>query len=329
METAWIEAFRGSRDLPTARANGDVVAMSSEIERSRWNGLAEAFTCHLVDLPGAGRTEVGPGARIHLLEHELGAPLFERLQAGALLTDAGNAFLPHAEALLASMRDGTEAVLALRGPDRGVVTLAVVGTLASTPLTARLRRFREAHSGVDLRLRTALSPEVSELVLRGDATLGLRYGLDSNPHLESRKVHEEPMVPVCDPGHRLAGRKEVEPEELAGETWITFPPRPGRPREPYLATLERKLAALGLPDARILPIDSLTAQKRMVEAGFGLALLPASSLEEELRSGSLREMAIPALRTTIPVYLLQRKRAFQSGATKGLVELLEGWADFG
>src|SRR5262250_2745970 len=98
--------------------------------------------------------------RIHLLERELGAPLFERIRSGAVLTDAGRAFLPHAETLLASVRDGLDAVSALRGTDRGAITLAVVGTLASTSLTARLRRFRELHPRVDLRVRTALSREV-------------------------------------------------------------------------------------------------------------------------------------------------------------------------
>jgi DNA-binding transcriptional LysR family regulator len=40
------------------------------------------------------------------------------------------------------------------------------------------------------------------------------------------------------------------------------------------------LAAAGLSAAEIIPIDSLTAQKRMVEAGFGLALLPKSSVDD-------------------------------------------------
>src|SRR5262244_412035 len=87
--------------------------------------------------------------RIHLLERELGAPLFERVHAGVILTDAGRAFLPHAEALLASLHDAVEAVDSVRGGTRGTVTLAVVGTLASTALTQQLRRFREAHAGVD------------------------------------------------------------------------------------------------------------------------------------------------------------------------------------
>ena len=43
-----------------------------------------------------------------------------------------------------------------------------------------------------------------------------------------------------------------------------------------------------------MPIDSLTAQKRMVEAGFGLAALPETSLAEELRTGTLCAIAAPA-----------------------------------
>src|SRR5690242_4173304 len=97
--------------------------------------------------------------RVHLLEDDLGAPLFERMRSGVVLSDAGRAFLPHAEAALASLRDGSSAVAALRGTSRGPVALAVVGTLASTTLTRALRRFRRAYPAIDLRLQTALSAE--------------------------------------------------------------------------------------------------------------------------------------------------------------------------
>jgi DNA-binding transcriptional LysR family regulator len=263
--------------------------------------------------------------RVHLLEQELGAPLFDRVRSGATLTDAGRAFLPHAEALLASMRDGVEAVGALRGGDRGTVTLALVGTLASTPLTARLRTFREAFPAIELRVRTALSREVSDLVRRGDATLGLRYERDPHPELVSTVVHHESMVTVCAPRHRLAGARTVRPAALEGERWITFPPRPGPGPEPYATLLEQRLAACGLGGAAVIHIDSLTAQKRMVEAGFGLALLSTSSVDEELRSGSLRVLRAPALRATIPIVLIHRRRGYLSGAARALAAALSDW----
>src|SRR5215470_2051372 len=263
--------------------------------------------------------------RIKLLEAELGAPLFDRLGRGVALTEAGRAFLPHAQALLASMRDGLEAVKAVRGTGQGTVTLALAGTLASGSLTARLSRLRQAHPDLDLRLRTALSAEVSALVLRGDAALGLRYGTDPDPGLVSVIIYHERLVPVCPPGHPLAVGGTDAAAALDGQRWLTFPPPPGAPADLYARALEQILAAHGLGGAEILPIDSLTAQKRMAEAGFGLAILPESSLDEELRTGTLREIDAPALTASIPVALIRRRSAFQSGAARALAAALTDW----
>ena len=262
--------------------------------------------------------------RIKLLEAELGAPLFDRLGRGVTLTEAGRAFLPHAQALLASMRDGIDAVNAVRGTGHGTVTLALVGTLASSSLTARLSRLCQEHPGLDLRLRTALSAEISALVLRGDAALGLRYGTDPDPGLVSVIIHRERLVPVCPPGHPLTAGGTDLAAALAGQRWLAFPPRPGAP-DAYAVALQQLLAAHGLGAAEILPIDSLTAQKRMAEAGFGLAILPESSLDEELRTGTLRAIDAPALTATIPVALIRRRNAFQTGAARALTAALTDW----
>ncbi len=284
----------------------------------RHGGFTRAATALHLSQPAVSR-------RVELLERALGAPMLERLRGGAALTESGKAFLPYAEALLASARDGAAAVRAVERMDRGAITLALVGTLASTSLTSCLEQFRTAHPEVQLRLRTALSQEVSSLVRRGDATLGLRYGLDSNPELTASTIFEEPMYPVCAPRHRLARGRRVETKALTGEPWITFPPRPGVTGEPYTTALHQRLAACGLGDAEIIPIDSLTAQKRLVEAGFGLALLPESSVDEELRTGTLHRLSAPAMSATIPVVLIRRRQGYLSGAARRLMDLLEAW----
>src|SRR6516162_8763514 len=69
-------------------------------------------------------------------------------------------------------------------------------------------------------------------------------------------------------------------------------------------------------------IDSLTAQKRLVQAGFGLALVPESSVRDELKLGSLKELEIPALRASIPVALIHRRDGYLNPAARALIALM-------
>src|SRR5579871_1102542 len=86
------------------------------------------------------RSQPAVSRRLLLIQRELGAPLFERLRGRARLTEAGRVFLPHAEAALASIKDGEEAVRALQSGIEGTVSLALVGTLADTRIVGALRR---------------------------------------------------------------------------------------------------------------------------------------------------------------------------------------------
>ena len=83
-----------------------------------------------------------------------------------MLTEVGRTFLPYAEAVLAAVKDGTQAVQALQRGNHGAVSLAMVGTLAGTTIVEQLRRFSSRHRNTRLELRTALSREVSALVRR-------------------------------------------------------------------------------------------------------------------------------------------------------------------
>lgn len=269
------------------------------------------------------RSQPAISRRIEMLEGALGARLFERVPGGVVLTEPGHAFLPYAESVLAGIQDGVEAVRELERGERGAIALALVGTLASTRLSAVLRRFARRHPGVTVGLRTATSQEVSELVRRGEATLGLRYFTDPDPSLACAPVMDEALVVACAPDHPLAGKRVRDPQKLARARWVVFP-APRHRREAFVGIQTQRLAAAGLGDADTVPIDSLTAQKRFVEAGFGVALLVESSVQEELRAGSLALIDVPALRARVPVVLVRRRAGHLSGAARLLAEQLGG-----
>ena len=215
--------------------------------------------------------------RIDLLEREIGVPLFDRMPSGVRLTDAGKAFLPYARQTLAAARDGAEAARALEAEERGTVTLALVGTLASTRLTAQLRDFRDGSPGVRLLMHTARSEEVSAMVQRGDAQLGLRYFAGPDRDLVARPV----VMSRCgwsaraNPGSWIPAVTDAR--ALVDVPWVGFPQGESSSGEPFAQAVEQQLVRCGMGDAEYIAIDSLTAQKRLIEADFGIGLMPASA----------------------------------------------------
>lgn len=260
--------------------------------------------------------------RIDLLEREVGVPLFDRVPSGVRLTDAGEAFLPYAWQVLAAARDGAEAARALEAEERGTVTLALVGTLASTQLTARLRAFRDGWPGVRLLMHTARSDEVSAMVRQGDAQLGLRYFAGPDRDLVAQSVADEPLRVVCASQSRLVDPAATDARALVGVPWVGFPREGASAGEQFSRAVEQQLARYGMGDAEYLAIDSLTAQKRLIEADFGVGLMQASAIEEELRLGTLRVLAITALEIAVPVLVIHRRNGYLSGAARRLLASL-------
>jgi DNA-binding transcriptional LysR family regulator len=268
------------------------------------------------------RTQPAISRRLALLENEVGAPLFERVAGGVVLSEAGRALLPHAERVLSAVRDAESAMHALRTEAGGPVSLVAVGTLAGANLTAVLRIFAAEHPNADLSIRTATSAEVSDIVRRGDATVGLRYLLDPTPDLECSLIGVETLRVVCRADHERAGKAIKSLAALRDETWLAFPNAYAQ-RETYADNIFAQFQAHGVGAIKWRPIDSQSAQKRLIEAGFGLALLPDSAVLEEVRARTLATIDVLDLRVGNPVYAVTRKGGYLSPASDRLLVLLK------
>lgn len=268
-----------------------------------------------------GRSQPAISRRIRELERSLGAPLFDRTGRRVTLTEAGKALLPHAQAALAAVRDGEQAVRDLVGEARAL-SVAIVGTLADSHIVDALRAFESRFPDAPVDLRTATSREVSVLVRTGEAALGLRYFPDPDPALESVPLGAERLLIVVPASHAITERWLPDLGPLRNERWLGFPPERHQP-DSFGHVLRRQLAAAGLADPAITVIDSLTAQKRLVEAGLGVALMPPSGIREELRIGSLRTIEVDGLTAELPVVAVRRKDGYQSRLTTAFLAELK------
>ncbi|MEZ4663835.1 MAG: LysR family transcriptional regulator [Caldilineaceae bacterium] len=291
-------------ELAEIRAFVSIVDMGSFVQAASFLNLSQ---------PAISR-------RIGLLEKELGIVLFDRQPAGAILTEAGEAYLPFARRVLATIEDGYELMREFKEGAQGAIKLALVGTLASTDLTEKLKTFRAKYPDIRLSLRTARSSEVSLMVRSGETHLGLRYFDDENPTIHSQVIATERMVVVCANHAQEVNDAEIDVEELKGMSWVSFPMDARSSGDPFARLLRRQLTIAGLDDADMITIDSLTAQKRLIESGFGIGLLPISSIQEELHLGAVKILHAPTLETAAPVVLIYRKQAYLSQAVQNFLD---------
>ncbi len=267
------------------------------------------------------RSQPAISRRIALLERELGVPLFERVAGRTRLSDAGRVMVPYAERAVAAAQDAENAIRALKRQNAGPVSLAVVGTLAGGRLSEILKRFAREHPGVDIKLQTATSAEVSDLVRRGEAAIGLRYDIDRLRDLDYERLASEQLQVVCALDHPLAGKRVARLADLRGERWIAFPEIPGR-REIAAAHVFALFLTHGLGEVAWTPVDSLTAQKRLVEAGLGIALLSQTHAAEELRFRSIATIRVGDLAARQDIVAVTRRGGFLSAASQRLLEII-------
>lgn len=256
------------------------------------------------------RTQSAISRRLALLEDALGAQLFDRHNAKLALTDCGRAFLPFAERALAAVASGRAAVQQQLAPDAGSVAIAIVGTLVETPLAAALLAQPRASSR--LSVLTASSAEVSRLVRRGEANLGVRYFDDEDAELICLHLGSERMCVVAAPGHGPARKRE---------RWIGFPTT-RTAKDDLGRLLAQQLTAAGLRSPEVMAVDSLSAQKRLVEVGLGVALLPESCVRDELTRGTLVRLDMPRVSTNIDIHLVHRREGYLNPAAHAVIALL-------
>lgn len=196
-------------------------------------------------------------------------------------TEAGRLLLRHASALFAAERAAEEDLAALRGLARGTLGVGASTTIGTYLLPPLLGAFHRAHPGIELRLRTANTADVADLLLARELDVALVEGPVEHPGLVVRPWREDRMVVVAAPGHRLAGTNP-DAGRLADEVVIV--------REPGSGTREVVWAALtarGVRPRATLEVGGTEAIKQVVAAGLGVAVVSAAAAADQLALGTL------------------------------------------
>uniref|UniRef100_J1ZM46 LysR family transcriptional regulator n=1 Tax=Streptomyces auratus AGR0001 TaxID=1160718 RepID=J1ZM46_9ACTN len=160
-------------------------------------------------------TQQGVSKRIASLEKILGVRLFTRTGRGTQLTIDGQAFLPHARALL---RAEERAVASVR-PGRRALRVDVIGRRLGPAVV--LGDFHRACPEAELDVVTLFDAEAAVDAIRS-GTIDASFRAVTMPgrqlpdDIGAARVLDEPVQLLTGPAHELAAARVVTPAELVG-----------------------------------------------------------------------------------------------------------------
>jgi DNA-binding transcriptional LysR family regulator len=254
-------------------------------------------------------------AQVRELEAELGFRLFDRTTRRVELTEAAADFLADARRLTGELDRAVRRARDIGARRRGHVSIGAPPLLAATLLPGTIRELAEAAPGVSVTVLDRPISEIDALVRGGEVQLAVgtfrqEEGLSRVPLIAGQ------LSLLCRAEHPLAARAEVAWAELVQAPLVAL-----RPGNGIRDQVERGYKLAGLAADPAFELDQIGTVVAMVEAGFGVTVLPPYTLGAfSARALVLRPLVNPPIVREIEV--VYREDRSLSPAAAEFVRLL-------
>jgi len=231
--------------------------------------------------------------QIRALELELGVELLVRHGWGVTTTPAGAALVEHGRRVLRDAEAARDAVSAMAVEPKGRVSLTVGSSLAMTLLPPLSTALSDRYPQVRPHFMDSFTSATPARIIAGDLDLAIMNEKLALDPLLGTPLLSEDLVLAGRPGYDLQGATSTQ--EILRMTPLVTPSRPNSLR------LIVDQAMRGASENIVVEADSLPAMLGIARVGRAFAVLPYSSVAEDVEEGRLQayELTEPRLTRTL------------------------------
>jgi DNA-binding transcriptional LysR family regulator len=225
--------------------------------------------------------------QIQKLEQEFGLPLFDRHARGVQLTSAGEILLRYARSSLREVERVRSELDAIKGLQRGTVTIQSIESLVQHLLPGAISRFSERYPGITFDVTIDGSDHIVAAVREGHTDIGLVFYPPAEREFRTVFKLRQPLVALMSPAHPLARRKKVSLADCTAYP-IAVPVKNSGSR----ILIDVACKAAGIYIAPVLETNSIQLMVHFVHVNQGITFLSRLSAWDSLRAGEVAAVAI-------------------------------------
>lgn len=271
-----------------------------------------------------GITQSAVSQIVSHLEKRMGVRLVDRSTRPLQLTPAGLTYFEGCRDLLDRYAELEAAIRRAAVELPAVVQVAAIYSVGLGDMGQYIERFGQLCPHVRVHIDYLHPDMVYERVAEGTADLGLVSFPRRQREFVALPWRQERMVLACSPRHPFAQRKQIRPEEVAGQRYVGFDRKLAIRRE-----VDRYWKEHGVSLDVVMEFDSIENIKKAIEIEAGVALLPEPTLSREVAAGSLAAVPLAGPPLYRPLAIIYHRRHPLHASAARFVEMLRSSAGEG
>ena len=206
---------------------------------------------------------------ISQLEHEVGAPLFERVGRAIRLNRYGALFLERTEPITQILDEAKQEIRDLVAPNSGTVSIGFTHSMGTRLVSRAVQAFQKEYPETDFEFVQRNSLPLVQDLNKGLCDLCLIPHLETDIPIDWGELWREEVYVIVPLHHRFAKQDTVRLQDLAEDPFVTI-----KEGNSLRQIQNHVFEQVGISPDIVFEGEEFHTVASFVEAGFGVGLLP-------------------------------------------------------
>ena len=255
------------------------------------------------------------------LERSYNCQLINRHRKSFGLTPAGQLYYNTCRDMISRHENFQAALADLKNSDRTRIAIAAIYSIGMHSLQPYIKGFISLYPDVNLNVEYLSNDRIYESLLLGKIDVGLVAMASGGPQIQSYKFADEPLVLVASPQNSISKKSQIDIDMVQYQPFIAF-----SRNLPTRNWIDQLLIRYNIAVKPVMEFDNVEMIKRVVEINSGVAIMPETTIQNELANGTLKSIPFSNKNIFRPTSVILRRNRAMTKHLRSFVELLIGKA---